>query len=731
MPIQPGRIAFLCLFVMLSPVLLRAQGNACHESPTTYEQEGYKVNAIRLDTPLNWLFGSVSVESRKLLESPDMPLKKGDPYTTSAANAGFALLRENLNELHAVLPFRFAFRFGRQHLQNCSAKDKTLDVVYRIYSFAPAGYLSQTPELGRQQEGRRSALQTNATQLASDYLAQPQIGYNSSRGLFGGTRLTVRQPGGLLNRVSIESTASSSSAVVRADATGERDFTRSWLQHAQWHLAYAHTDIPSEGLKLRQGALVGQFTAATRAYGKNGELMFRFGASVEGGNKQTDLDPAQVSLTELARSSYGAVKGYAGAVINLPNHVIKASYGIQAGKAGTGFQVNYVKQVFDAATNSRWLLKDHHPLTLDAQFTAGRLHNHGRVPVAERFFGGNAEQNFLVGDDWVIRSNPLIRSFAQNRFVPQAGVGRLGGDRFFSANVTIAPTFWAYSLVPKEILAGEEFHKALELGLGVAQTSLQNRILGDTKEFQDIAGIVLKMAPLAPKLKTELKSLASPNPNPEIDALLRRLFNPAPTPEAQPSGAFDRVEILTERIARSLDPQADEAPATRDLRSLVLGDDSDPDDPMPSMIEELSALLVKLETALNDATGVRIRALREKLVAEGEQVKTKFKVLEQSPSNANAKTQAEKEMAYAKRVLHQFLHEANLVAVSPVFLFDAARIGRDSFRGNDTSYALGTGVKFSLVVLDVTVAYAWNMSRRANEGRGALFFSMNVSNLFR
>jgi len=46
-------------------------------------------------------------------------------------------------------------------------------------------------------------------------------------------------------------------------------------------------------------------------------------------------------------------------------------------------------------------------------------------------------------------------------------------------------------------------------------------------------------------------------------------------------------------------------------------------------------------------------------------------------------------------------------------------------------YAAGGGIRFSLVNFNVDVGYGFNVNRQRGERVGALFFAMNVSDLFR
>ena len=69
-----------------------------------------------------------------------------------------------------------------------------------------------------------------------------------------------------------------------------------------------------------------------------------------------------------------------------------------------------------------------------------------------------------------------------------------------------------------------------------------------------------------------------------------------------------------------------------------------------------------------------------------------------------------------------------MVAVSPVAVFDVARIWPDAA---GTRYGVGGGVRLSVFNFNTTVGYAFNLKHHPGDGRGALFFSMNFTDIFR
>ena len=97
-----------------------------------------------------------------------------------------------------------------------------------------------------------------------------------------------------------------------------------------------------------------------------------------------------------------------------------------------------------------------------------------------------------------------------------------------------------------------------------------------------------------------------------------------------------------------------------------------------------------------------------------------------------AEVEANETVSYVGRVLGVLFREANLVAVSPVLMFDAARLRvAEVPDSNRFRYGVGGGVRFSLINVDFTAGYSINPNRRLNEPRGALVLRMDINDLFR
>ena len=713
------------LFILLACSVIRAQVGPCEHPPAFYEINGYHIEKVQVDIPLRRLFGSVKGRLEDILANPQMPQAR-QPFSQASLEAGFVYLQSNFNELSVNPTVRGAFRISWPTLQKCDDSGKTLEVVYKVYTFGLPSYSSRVFE-DKKKELSRAVVDTPATRRLAKVTPLPFVGYDRSRNLFGGTKISINQLTGPIDKIDLEGAGSPSSAVAKLDASGSQDSDTGFIRHKEWHLKYQYLNQPGETIELKQGSVFGQFSAVTRSFGTH-EFILRFGSLIEGGNRQSDVDPARVDPTDVLDSRYRGIKAFIGGSLNPGRQSFKASYGVQVGSASEKLRTDFIKHLFDAAYSVRFLPWDHKPISIDSQFSAGILNKSGRLPISERFFGGNVEQNFIADESWIIRSNPYIRSFPQNRLETVEGTSFIGGDRFFSANLTVAATIWGYPLVPKEILKDPDFPGAVELEMSVAQGALQYAYLSDTPEFKEIAQYVRELPERVAELKTILSRIPNPNSNSDIQGILDELFVPPPTPQQNPSGAFDRVELLVNRIIKNLE---DSKPSTADIETLAVGDLTDPSDPLPSRIEELSDPLQRLEELLPGSDASSIASQRQILDATGGKIKKKYLTLITTSLMTEAGEKAKRDMVYPRRVFNQMAYETNLIGISPVIIFDAAQIWRHEQKVGNVRYAAGGGLRVSFFNLDLTTIYAWNINSRPGEGRGALSFSFGISDFFR
>jgi len=582
-----AKLGFLCLLALLKlNQFAYAQNNQPPGDPpgkclrAAKEYDGYEVVDVRIDSPLGWLFPSVTQRLNELLADPEIPLKKGQRFSRDDFYAGFIFLSRKFPALQ-VNPFnRVAVRLAGPILTDCDDVKRTLIAVYGVYNLGIPDLLTSSFERRDEELAARSVVETPATKRLANFFPQPFIGYNRSRDLFGGTKLTINQPGGIFDKITLNASGSASSLVARAEMHGSRNFMKGAVRHAEWRVGHRYSDTPSDAIRLKESATVGQIAAATRPIGAAG-LIVRFGGAVEGGHQQTNADQMSQPPTDLARTGYASGKTFVGATLRAGRQLferplelrLKGSYGLQIGNAGEGRRVDYVKQLFDTAAQLRYRLRDHHPLSLETQFTVGSINTLGRLPTPERFFGGNVEQNFIAGESWVIRSQPFIRSIPQGRFARVDQNGAAGGDRFFAVNLTLAATVWGRPLTPSEILNDDEFTEAVEFELGVAQSGFESSYLSKSPELREIAK---RVVPMEDQLKDAQRDLD------DLQGAGRQLGAQEPGPAILKQIALCRADLssVTASVMAVAQKLEKDSLDTADVRILLVGAP-----PRPSRIE--------------------------------------------------------------------------------------------------------------------------------------------------
>jgi hypothetical protein len=119
-------------------------------------------------------------------------------------------------------------------------------------------------------------------------------------------------------------------------------------------------------------------------------------------------------------------------------------------------------------------------------------------------------------------------------------------------------------------------------------------------------------------------------------------------------------------------------------------------------------------------------------LAEIKQIQSKAKSAYAKIKVPKAEANANQTVSYVGRVLGVFFRETNLIAISPVVMFDAARLRiNDLPETNRFRYGIGSGLRFSLINVDFTAGYSFNPTRRLNEPRGAFVFRMDINDLFK
>lgn len=740
--------SFRALVVLLSlgGLSLTAEGQSCKDSGQ-YDDQNYRIRQVRISTPLRWLFSSIDKDIQALLDNPEMPVKAQDVFDSNQAAQGYVWLKRHFPELKVSRDSRFAVRIGGNTIANCDETTKTLDVVYRLFVFSPSYYYSRAFELRGERSLKRETVDTDATRALAHYTAEPYFGYNNSRKIFAGTRFTATLPNSFVNKFEIDASASPRSSEVTVAAVGTDNYSTGAVRHSEWRLAYRFSSIPADRAILRQGEGSGQIYFASRAFTRH-ELIVRFGGALESGKLQAKRVSAVIPLSNTSDASVTNVKAFVGVSMKAGLHSLKASYGVQLGNTRSGPGIDFVKHVLDAAANLSF--PKLRALSVEGQFSAGTIDMRGNLPVVEKFYGGNAQQSFIEGSSWQIRANPLVRSFAENKLSQVAGSSILGLDRFASVNVTSSIKVWRRPLVPRDVWEDPQqpgrmeprLANGIEMQFEAGQSQIISSYLSQTSEYKAVVKPVLEMGPLVAGLRCLLQGPTAQDPSctapgisqadPNIRQQFAILFIPPACPDCAPSGKFD---VVATSVTEIIEGDANEMSDPDTVRALVVDLPPDPDDPTDdtwrSQINALNATLATLQGLLAEPTATDVGTFRTRLEARAAEARTSLEILDTSTRAVEAKAQAKKDLVYPRHVLDYLIREADLFSLSPVFMFDAARIRQRGFPHSETRYGVGGGLKFTFIGLDVTAGYVSNPNRRVGESRGEFLFKFDVSDLFK
>jgi hypothetical protein len=680
-----------------------------------YSHGDYVVKRVRITSPLDFLpFVSQRFDQIK----QQLPVQPDKVFSASAVSEGRALIDTEMKAGESNVDPRSRILFIIARIENChETAPLQLDVVYRVFTSNYNSYFSHSWET-KSDEIQRPATATATAEAATttkgSFLVAPFIDYNRTKQLSGGARLAMRMPGGIFDTMQFAASGSPTSNSEEMDLVGSRAPQHTALNHLEYRLAYTHSDTPSGDNRLREGTLSAQFFGATKPLGTS-HVVVRFGASVEGGNRQTQGNPTTLNEESVESSGYGSLKAYLGATLRTHSYSFAGSYGLQAGTLGATGAVDFVKHIADAALTARWFMKDdkpgefHKSLTLETQFTGGVIQTLGLLPVAERFFGGNDIATFIPGDSWRIRSGPVIRSIPQNRLNAASTVGPIGGTSFYSANFTISRPVWGRPIIPKELAGDPQFVPALRAARASAREALITAYKNKLTKVYD--PLIAHLAPVERDLAT-------------LNTLLDNLPSNAGT------DVQDAASDVHDSMVMANQALQDKETLPSKLDSLLKEPNSATcqDDENCSIITELrfdlGALIDALNAAHADAASQQAKTIQDSLAAQQPQLVTELNGLDFS----EATKLADADLQEVEPVLNSFLNEINIISISPVGIFDVARIWPDKF---GTRFGIGGGVRLSLVNFNVTLGYAVNPHPRFQEGRGALVFSMDVTDLFR
>lgn len=668
-----------------------------------FETAGYLVRRSRIEDPFDFL-PWVRIRQKRAA-AKIAALVDGKPFLYSTARDQAREIIEQENFLPDTSDVRVKIRLELLSVENCS--DRSLDVVYRVYSTQIMPVLSSLPET-RTTERRSPQEAAGMTRVdvpsRSPVDFTPIAGYDSTNKLAGGARLEIT-PKRLwklpFNSLFLEALGSSEMGNVSAALTGSND-SEGWLAHSEWLLNYNYYSLPTGEGNIKGGDFSAQFTGVTKALAQ-GNLTLRFGGLLEGGNRQSALRNVRLAENTVPSSGFGSLRLYVGLASRLRHNVFSASYGLELGSVGPAARVDWRKHIGDIRHELWYPLGDHRILDVESRFTVGVIQVPGKIPLPERFFGGNNEELFLPGDSWQIRANPVIRAIPGSRlYRTNAGDG---GDKFFSYNLTVAYSVWRKPLMPSEIVKDADFNTELQNAIDVVTGNLQNYHATKDPHYVELVALLPSVQTALDDLKQAVQNAQQARPGQFA---------------AQFEDCLKAINTATRR-ARSAAQASDVGQQYGSVRALlsvsVEVDENRLAKVMTCVTELNTALAIDPSIAKASANLDRVR-----VNMEGE-----FRQIDESQAERKAKA----EMAFTRRTLSTLFNEVNLYSVSPVFVFDVAKLGSGSGGFGRLRYGPGAGLRFEIAsTAHFTAGYARNINPRPGEGNGTFFFSLGVRDLF-
>ena len=695
-----------CASAVLAAVCLLARPAAAADTPVQTEPSAvgacsgqdlrsYTIRSARVGDPF-WMLRWRRLDADTLAAVHAL---EGKPYSFDAVNAVSRKI-----ESAAWLPdspdSRAEFSYSDIAVEDC--RDRRLDVVFFVFSARVSTGLSSVIEWRREQT-QAPNVAAGIAKTQAPFQFAPGAGFDPARRFYAGGAVRVTLASGVPFRsLDLRGTGSSESRALAADLAGDWGSSTAWLSRADWRLGFASDLMPAaRDNRLARNRLAAQFSAMTRPFAG---AVLRFGAMAEGGTLQSGFSAAELPAGDLSNTRYTSAKLFGGVTGNWRKQALASSFGLEFGSAGRTFHGGWRKLVGDLA-HELWLpFGDARVFELEQRFSAGGIQNLGALPVAERFFGGSQETPFIPGAGWNIRANPVVRSIPANRlYLTAAGAG---GDRYFSYNSTAAVTVWGYPVVPKELAADPQFQKLLN-GAVKSQTSVLStyykskdpHFAAIRARLPDILAALANVRAAASAARSSAPASLAADFDACSDALDSSGDAASHAQKDKPVSAFGWV---VELLPDGLGPLADSVAACGTTLLPKLAAASVPAPQLTSAVEGLDSLT---KTVARDFEDI---------------------------DTGQAAAKAAADMSYVKRTLDVITRQMTITSVSPVFVFDVARLGpapTGPYAGN--RYGVGGGLRFTLVsTVSFTAGYAINVHRRPGEGAGAFFFSLSTRNLF-
>lgn len=259
-------------------------------------------------------------------------------------------------------------------------------------------------------------------------------------------------------------------------------------------------------------------------------------------------------------------------------------------------------------------------------------------------------------------------------------------ERRYAVRFSAAMPMWRRSLVPKDVLKESSLGQAVTLALTAARSVLQDSYVADSAAFREIAG----------ELATVQEILTSLPPLP----------------------ARSKARITLQAAVSRLNAAIANGVLPTHVRGLAI--DYETGAGLPPVAALLTTLLGELQRLEKKNPEFAVPTARlERLLYD---INERFRQLEASRETLKAAQRAHGEMRDAKHVLDSLLERGSLYAASPVFLMNAT---------DRLPFAIGSGVRVTLLAVDVTVGYTWSVHPKEGRPRGAVTASFDLTHLFR
>lgn len=261
-------------------------------------------------------------------------------------------------------------------------------------------------------------------------------------------------------------------------------------------------------------------------------------------------------------------------------------------------------------------------------------------------------------------------------------------ERRHSFRLAMAAPVWRRPLLPAAIRQDAGLAQAIEIGLAASESALADSYLADSPEFQVLAA----------KLATARDILRALPPLP-----------PRSTPHQRLTRVLARLDAAL--ASPLLSPAA--------FRGLAINfvSPGTPLPPVPALLPELVASLAQLEHRL-PALALPVAQL-ERLLYD---LQRDFQILENSALAAQATSRARDEVNHSRRLLHRLLHGASFLAAGPAVVAASTE---------HQGWALGPGLRLTVLAVDLTVGYGWRLSPHRSPARGVWSVAIDLNNFLR